>query len=306
MQNQVVFRDDQLASSWISPGWSSKIARELAVRGFAEKNALELESWLMAQIAGDVHESVVVFSQDLVPRSLMQSSPNGLFRRYLDAGGRVVWIGDTPLWTQALPRPWENDPDGKSKDREEVYASGLHYAMLGVQPLIAEASSKIQWSPKLRGRMKSTWISLRPIALEVSRSWRRWRKWAERQVGDLEVQPLAKADATLLPCGWNVHLLARWKQSGFRITEGSLGLNLGGAGGGVTVAETFPRELSFMTRMSLASAWRVSFNQKYPAQGFYRLWDRGSEELEPPAVLLSDILQMATVADIGALPREVT
>jgi len=63
----------------------------------------------------------------MVPETILGplNSPNDLIRRYLDAGGRVVWIGDHPFWSKAVIR--------KNKDREEIWMHGAHYGMLGVE-----------------------------------------------------------------------------------------------------------------------------------------------------------------------------
>lgn len=55
--------------------------------------------FMNARIA-DREPSVVVFAQDNVPSTLLADGEGGqpsLIRRYLDAGGKVVWIGHTPF-----------------------------------------------------------------------------------------------------------------------------------------------------------------------------------------------------------------
>ena len=72
----------------------------------------------------------------------------------------------------------------------------------------------------------------------------------------------------------------------------TIGTILAKIGADVQVAEENPRELSLQP-LTLACAWHVRYTEKYPMQGFYRLWVRGSEEDEPPRGLLGDIRRLA-------------
>jgi outer membrane protein assembly factor BamB len=68
--------------------------------------------FLNARIA-DREPSVVVFAQDNVPGSLLAGGAGGeppLIRRYLDAGGKVVWIGHTPFAVSFDPQTSELQP----------------------------------------------------------------------------------------------------------------------------------------------------------------------------------------------------
>jgi hypothetical protein len=73
----------------------------LVRRGFEQLDTAGIARFLSQRIA-DRAPSVVVFAMDVVPRSLAPTaSDTGLFRRYLNAGGKIVWIGTPPLlWPQ--------------------------------------------------------------------------------------------------------------------------------------------------------------------------------------------------------------
>ncbi|HKG94730.1 MAG TPA: PQQ-binding-like beta-propeller repeat protein [Gemmatimonadaceae bacterium] len=77
----------------------------LTARGYELLDAARLAAWLRARLA-DRAPSVVVFAVDHAPAEV---APNGsdtvALRRYLDAGGKVVWLG-TP------PRMWPADSSG--------------------------------------------------------------------------------------------------------------------------------------------------------------------------------------------------
>lgn len=65
-----------------------------------------------------------------------------------------------------------------------------------------------------------------------------------------------------------------------------------GFGGGVTLTEEYPEELS-LSLQEFPVAWHLSFYDDYPDQGFYRLWDCGITR-KPPRTLLDDIIKLTT------------
>jgi len=274
---RVVYYDEYYASSWINREWSKRIAEYLEGKGIERKNAKELRDWLKNRLEErNSYESVLIFSQDMVPETIMSplNSPNDLARKYLDDGGRMIWIGDHPFWTKGVIR--------KEKDREEIWMHGAHYGMLGVEMLIAESSSLCKWVGRWTEKMKSSWYSQRPVNIEV-----------DEERLNLQIEPLAYAEVVLLPSSWNALVITRWKKAGSK--AGSFGFTTPfGLGANVTLTEKFFKELSFKP-LKLACAWHISFNKNYPYQGFYRLWDTGTTEEEPPESLLEDIYALASL-----------
>ena len=68
----------------------------LVARGYALLDSAGLAGFLTAR-AGDRASSVVVFALDQLPTAALGAT--GLLRRYLDAGGTAVWLGDPPgIW----------------------------------------------------------------------------------------------------------------------------------------------------------------------------------------------------------------
>jgi outer membrane protein assembly factor BamB len=66
-------------------------------RGYDILDSASLADWLARRVS-DRAPSVVVFATDLLPQSAAGAEPaHGPLRRYLDSGGKVVWIGDPPL-----------------------------------------------------------------------------------------------------------------------------------------------------------------------------------------------------------------
>lgn len=69
----------------------------LADRGYDVLDARALAGFLRARVA-DRAPSVVVFAMDHLPETVAPIAADSvLFRRYLDAGGKAVWLGTPPL-----------------------------------------------------------------------------------------------------------------------------------------------------------------------------------------------------------------
>ena len=281
MTSRTVYFDEGRASSWIDRRWAEKISAFFENEGFQKMNAIELRDWFADSLKReDPADQVVVFSQDLVPDTVMSpGSSNNLMRYFLDKGGRAVWIGDIPFWTISLPAS-KNGPD-----RQEVWQHGTHHAMLYVEPLIAESSSVSCWAPDWDRGLGSHWYSQRPVDVEVGSTGP-----FVQSHGGARVEVIAYADVTLLPTAGNALTITRWKKSGKKV--GSIGLGSAGFSGNVSWTEQFPKELSFKP-LKLACAWRVVFNQ-HERGGFYRLWDCGTTLQEPPKSLLDDMLALST------------
>jgi len=285
---RAVYFDGRHDSSWIpKETWGIAIRDHLASRGYEKVDAIQLKQWLEANTEeSTASRSALVFAQDLVPSELCPSaSANNPVREYLDSGGRIVWIGDVPFWSKSL---------GTGKDREQIWRYGTHYAMLGVQPLLADSSGRTKWLAGPGDGLKSSWYSERPAAVEVSLTkagrslWSAVGKnWSSQ---DLAVTPLASAEVTLHPEAWNGLVITRWKKAGKRV--GSVGLGAFGTSASVDWTEAFPKELS-LAPLRLAAAWHVAFNRSHPQQGFYRFFDTGAFGTRPPAPLMEDLTILA-------------
>ena len=268
------------------PG-GSRLETISQVEDTKRSTAIQLKQWLEANTEeSTASRSALVFAQDLVPSELCPSaSANNPVREYLDSGGRIVWIGDVPFWSKSL---------GTGKDREQIWRYGTHYAMLGVQPLLADSSGRTKWLAGPGDGLKSSWYSERPAAVEVSLTkagrslWSAVGKnWSSQ---DLAVTPLASAEVTLHPEAWNGLVITRWKKAGKRV--GSVGLGAFGTSASVDWTEAFPKELS-LAPLRLAAAWHVAFNRSHPQQGFYRFFDTGAFGTRPPAPLMEDLTILA-------------
>jgi len=73
-----------------------KITPYLKERGFEQLDSARLYHFLSARIQ-DGTPSVIVFSYEQIPSSVIGADPSkGLIRRYLEAGGKIIWFGNVP------------------------------------------------------------------------------------------------------------------------------------------------------------------------------------------------------------------
>ncbi len=101
MWNRAAYWDSRYPSAWGGGGEATRDALQAA--GYKILNADELKTWMNARIA-DGALSVVVFCRDVVPNTVAESmSATCTIRKYLDAGGKVVWYSDWPFYYQGSP-----------------------------------------------------------------------------------------------------------------------------------------------------------------------------------------------------------
>jgi hypothetical protein len=96
---RAVYYDASYPWTWAgsAPLWVRDV---LAADGYDVVDATELRTWMDDRIS-DGLPAVVVFSQDVAPDTVLEEqSSQCTLRRYLDAGGKIVWFGDVPLYYQ--------------------------------------------------------------------------------------------------------------------------------------------------------------------------------------------------------------
>jgi hypothetical protein len=93
---RAAYFDATYASAWGGAGNATRDA--LAAAGYTILNAAELKTWMDARIA-DKKLSVVVMTMDVVPNTVGETmTASCTIRKYLDAGGKVVWYADWPFY----------------------------------------------------------------------------------------------------------------------------------------------------------------------------------------------------------------
>jgi len=103
-------------------GWGSgEFLRDvLEYDGYEILDADQLKMWMDARIS-DGLPSVVVFCRDIAPDTVAESmSASCTLRQYLNAGGKIVWFADIPMYYQ-----------GHSNGTSTAWGSGGSMAILG-------------------------------------------------------------------------------------------------------------------------------------------------------------------------------
>jgi len=87
--DRAAYWDGQYPSAW--GGGGEAIRDGLEAAGYTVLDADELKTWMDGHIA-DKALSVVVFCRDVGPDTVAETmSDTCTLRRYLDAGGKIVW-----------------------------------------------------------------------------------------------------------------------------------------------------------------------------------------------------------------------
>jgi hypothetical protein len=95
---RAAYWDGRYPSTWAGGGEAVRDALEYA--GYEILDAERLKAWMDTRIT-DGKSSVVVFCKDIAPDTVLESmSSNSTLRRYLNAGGKIVWYADIPLYYQ--------------------------------------------------------------------------------------------------------------------------------------------------------------------------------------------------------------
>lgn len=73
-----------------------KITPYLIEQGFEQLDSAKLCHFLSDRIR-DLAPSVIVFAYDMIPSNMAGEDPKqGMVRKYLEAGGKIIWFGNTP------------------------------------------------------------------------------------------------------------------------------------------------------------------------------------------------------------------
>lgn len=186
-----------------------------AARGYRVLGADSLAAFLAAQ-ATDRAPSVVVFAQDQLPEGVGALAPEmsvaAPLRRYLDAGGKVVWLGLPPLI-------WPAGPDGRAYSTIDRAAT---------RRLLA-----VDHSPAFFDAFGAT-------VTDAGRRWGLERGWLSRWAADT-------TGVEVLALDENGHAAAWIKSYGGPSGTGFVRLEAGGGDPArlalvAAIAERFPRE----------------------------------------------------------------
>ena len=254
IERLATYFDEDYSNAFIGYDEGRRVTDFLVARGFVRLGASQLEDWMRSAISQEIagHTSVV-FAMDIIPEQIFGDvDGNVLFRRYLDSGGRVIWMADVPAWYKGKP----------GRKRDEMWQLGSFVGLLGIAPVIANCVWPVQLTSKGRAvGLRSTWYSMRPILVKKEGFLDYSAKSA---ISGMPIDVLAWTTVTL---GTSVVRMPG-RLSGIR--SFSIGLQAPVVGGQVTVDRS---ERTRLYKKRCASAWHILFNEDFPHQGFFRIWD---------------------------------
>lgn len=99
----MVYWDIRYPIAWVKS--LPQLVAYLEAHGFVVRNADELRAWMLDKVdMGTAGKSVVVMTQGIAPDTVLEvNSAEALLKKYLDSGGKIVWIGDVPMVYQGHP-----------------------------------------------------------------------------------------------------------------------------------------------------------------------------------------------------------
>jgi len=156
--DRAVYWDDDYSSAWA--GGATTIRDALEAAGYTVLDAAQLKSWMDGHIK-DKALSVVVFCRDVVPDTVAESmNSNCTIRRYLDAGGKVVWYSDWPFY-------YQGHSDGTNVTWDSAGATSVlgFNASSGPNGTLEEVvitDAGIEWG------LTTTWQSQRPTSVTIT------------------------------------------------------------------------------------------------------------------------------------------
>ncbi|MBL7154316.1 MAG: hypothetical protein ISS79_11415, partial [Phycisphaerae bacterium] len=98
--DRAAYWDARYPTGWAAEPGPTTVRDALELAGYTILDADQLKTWMLGHIA-DGEQSVVVMCKDIVPDTVAETmTANCTFRQYLDAGGKVVWFSDWPIYYQ--------------------------------------------------------------------------------------------------------------------------------------------------------------------------------------------------------------
>jgi len=151
---RAAYWDGDYADHWIGAGDAAAARDALELAGYEILDADQLKTWMDARIADGV-TSVVVLCKDVAPETVAETNTaDCTLRKYLDAGGKIVFYGDIPFYNQGNPGAVEtNWGSGGSTGILGFNAAGATWDTGNIVTITDEG---IEWG------LTETWASVRP------------------------------------------------------------------------------------------------------------------------------------------------
>ena len=106
---RAVYWDARYRTNWATEADSVAVRDGCVAAGYEVLDADQLKAWMDARIA-DKELSVVVFARDNAPDTVVETvDQNCTLRKYLNAGGKIVYYSDIPFWDIGhVDGTWDN------------------------------------------------------------------------------------------------------------------------------------------------------------------------------------------------------
>ncbi|MFH1538287.1 MAG: hypothetical protein ABIH66_04960 [bacterium] len=94
------YYDERYPVAWMSRNAASELRDFSTVIGFEVMGAEETAGWMKEKVEAGEEGCLLLMTQDVVPEQLVEKepTPGALIRKYLNAGGSVLWLGDVPFY----------------------------------------------------------------------------------------------------------------------------------------------------------------------------------------------------------------
>ncbi len=100
--DRAVYWDSRYSTGWADNASSIAVRDGCVAAGYTLLDADQLKTWMDGHIA-DGALSVVVFGRDIFPNTVVETvDPNCTLRKYLNAGGKIVFYADIPFYNIAI------------------------------------------------------------------------------------------------------------------------------------------------------------------------------------------------------------
>jgi hypothetical protein len=145
--------DGRYPTNWAPQDVTIAIRDGLAAAGYTILDSDQLKTWMTARIA-DKKLSVVVFCRDIAPDTVIETmSATCTLRKYLDAGGKIVFYADIPFYNQG-------HKDASTTLWQEAGINNIlgmgNVILWDSNTLVTITAAGIRWG------LTGTWASIRP------------------------------------------------------------------------------------------------------------------------------------------------
>ena len=158
--DRAAYWDSRYPTGWADAASAANVRDALVTAGYPILDADQLKIWMDGHIA-DGKLSVVVFCRDIVPDTVAETNTAACtLRKYLDAGGKIVFYADIPFYYQ-----------GHADNTNTNWAMGGSTGILGFSAASAtwDRNNIVQFTAAgTNWGLTATWSSVRPTSPTVT------------------------------------------------------------------------------------------------------------------------------------------